>query len=84
MVLTKKICKFIFTARRRLSKTLSPDRDVESQPNADASENNGSITTDESYPIGKPLEVNNFVSLSVSIDISAKKRSTEIADYERD
>ncbi|CAB3225688.1 unnamed protein product, partial [Arctia plantaginis] len=46
-------------ARRRLSKSLSPDRDVESQPNADASDNNGSITTDdvENYPIGKPLEI---------------------------
>ncbi|XP_026735659.1 NADPH oxidase 5 isoform X2 [Trichoplusia ni] len=45
-------------ARRRLSKSLSPDRDVESQPEK-IDENDGSVVTDEfeNYPVGKPLEI---------------------------
>ncbi|XP_075986113.1 NADPH oxidase [Anticarsia gemmatalis] len=47
-------------ARRRLSKTLSPDRDVESQPETVTYENDGSVATDDfevNYPIGRPLEI---------------------------
>ncbi|KAJ8708862.1 hypothetical protein PYW08_010244 [Mythimna loreyi] len=48
-------------ARRRLSKSLSPDRDVESQPDKIVEvDNDGSVVTDDfetNYPIGKPLEI---------------------------
>nr|XP_049706149.1 NADPH oxidase 5 [Helicoverpa armigera] len=46
-------------ARRRLSKSLSPDRDVECQPTS-VDDNDGSEATDDfelNYPIGKPLEI---------------------------
>lgn len=58
-----------FTARRRLSKSLSPDKDTEAQndtkvntaPDPDIANN----VTDDDYPVGKPLEVrNNFTSLN--------------------
>ncbi|KAH9636070.1 hypothetical protein HF086_016944, partial [Spodoptera exigua] len=48
-------------ARRRLSKSLSPDRDIECQPEKIVEcENDGSEATDDfevNYPIGKPLEI---------------------------
>lgn len=47
-------------ARRRLSKSISPDRDVESQSDTTIGEPDGSVETDEfdmKYPIGKPLEI---------------------------
>lgn len=54
-----------FTARRRLSKTISPDKDVESgrKSSLKAQEESTESTSDEAfvnYPVGKPLEVSNL------------------------
>lgn len=52
----------IFSARRRLSKSLSPDRDVESQDKPviniiNATESTNNDNSFSNYPVGKPLEV---------------------------